>query len=342
MTRSFLPLPHSTANEPSGGRDRHSSFVVREGDEQVMPESLDGMPSQGNVTRRTALHVAAGSAVALAAAGLGALLLRERAPGGPATPNVAVRPTQTASPTPTSTATPTASPSPTPSSTVIPSPELPTCTALPPSTTTITMAWHGTPNERKVGITVDDFDHVSVVRDRLLDILGRNPDSRVTVFPIGRNIPLLNNDIPNLWRRLLNGGHEIGYHSLEHQRLAGATVDELREDIRRFNALIGEAVGDPSFMVRYARAPFGDHGDDPANFREIARELSIVWVLWEVIPIPALSDFRLEEPTSIQNGDIALFHDNWQEIDYLEPYMQVCRERGFEMVSLSGLRLFGD
>lgn len=175
-----------------------------------------------------------------------------------------------------------------------------------------------------------------------MDILSRNPDVKVTLFPIGCNIPLLSNEIPGIWRRLLDAGHEIGYHSLEHTRLAGATVGELREEILQFNTLVGEAIGTPSYRVRYARAPFGDHGDDPANFREIAEEMNIIWVLWQVIPVPALSQFSLEEPNSIQNGDIALFHDNWQEIDQLELYIQMCRERGFEMVSLSGLRLFGD
>ena len=162
------------------------------------------------------------------------------------------------------------------------------------------------------------------------------------MFPIGRYIPLLDNESPNIWRRLLDAGHEIGYHSLGHTRLAGATVDELREEIAQFNTLVGEAVGDPAFRVRYARAPFGDLGNDPTNFREAAHELGIIWVLWQSIPIPALSSFRLEESDSIRNGDIALFHDNWQEIDYLEPYMQACRERRFEMVTLSGLHLFGD
>jgi peptidoglycan/xylan/chitin deacetylase (PgdA/CDA1 family) len=282
------------------------------------------------------------SATAMAALGLGVFLQRsdERtANTEQATAHDAVNRALT----PTNTTSPTIIPSPSPTSTITPSPTQPTPTVLPPMTTSITMAWHGNPAEHKVGITIDDFDHTPVIRDRLLDILSRNPDTKVTMFPIGRNVPLLNNDVPNMWRRLLESGHEIGYHSLEHKRLAGATVDALREEILQFNSLVGEVIGDPSFRVRFARAPFGDYGANPENFREVARELTIVWVLWQVIPIPTLApSFWLEAPDSIQNGDIALFHDTWQETDYLEPYIRACREREFEMVTLSGLELFGD
>ncbi len=307
-----------------------------------MPENVRGTSSQERVTRRTALRAAMGGGVALAAASLGMLLQRRTETRGTATADADAYAIPTASPTPTITASPTLPPTPTPSPTHTPFPVPPTCTAQPPLETPITMAWHGAPNERKVGITIDDFDHAPVVRNRLLDILERNPDARVTVFPIGRNIPLLNNEIPDLWRRLLDVGHEIGYHSIDHWLMAGATTDELRADITLFNAVVCEAIGDSSFMIRYARAPFGNHGDDPASFREVAGELGIVWILWQVIPVPGLSDFRLGEPDSIQNGDIVLFHDTWQEIDHLEPYIRTCRERGFEMVPLSALRLFGD
>jgi peptidoglycan/xylan/chitin deacetylase (PgdA/CDA1 family) len=203
----------------------------------------------------------------------------------------------------------------------------------------MTVAYRGNPNERTVAITIDDFDS-AVVWPEVMRALDRNPDAKVTLFPIGRNIPRLNGERPDIWRGLLAGGHEIGYHSLEHTRLAGATVEHLRNEISQFNALVAEAVGDPGFRVRWCRAPFGDHGEDWTNFRTAAAEMGVIWVLWQTTPSWVTYDIYASD--SVRNGDIALFHDRWQDFSRLEPYMQVCRERGFRMVTLSGMSLVGD
>lgn len=321
-------------------------------------------PGEDTINRRTVLIVSAGGLAAAIAASLVSLLSRRaeathasapgkgtevaritRTPTPTDTPTPT--PTPTATDTPTSTATPTPTDTPTPTSTPT-STLLPTSTPMleetvspaePPPAMPMTIAYRGAPDERKVAITIDDFDS-AVVWPEALAALRRNPDVRVTLFPIGRNIPRLNGESPGIWRGLLDAGHEIGYHSLEHTRLAGATVEQLRDEISRFNALVAEAVGDPGFRVRYCRAPFGDHGDDPTNFRVVAAEMGVIWVLWQTTP--SWVTFEIDAPDSVRNGDISLFHDRWQDYSRLEPYMQVCRERGFEMVSLSGLRLIGD
>jgi peptidoglycan/xylan/chitin deacetylase (PgdA/CDA1 family) len=319
-------------------------------------------PEDHAISRRTALVVTA-SAVTAAAASLAALLLRRseaahvsepgkgtevarmtRTPTPTNTPTPTATSTPTSTPTPTATATPAPTDTPTPTSTLrpasTPAPQEPAATpvALPPAMP-MTFAYRGDPDERKVAITIDDFDS-AVVWPEVLGALRRNPDAKVTVFSIGRNIPRLNGERPGIWRELLDAGHEIGYHSLEHTRLAGATVEQLRDEISRFNTLAAEAVGDSGFRVRFCRAPFGDHGDDWTNFRVVAAEMGVIWVLWQTTP--SWVTFDIDAPDSVRNGDIALFHDRWQDYSRLEPYMQVCRERGFEMVTLSGLRLIGD
>lgn len=341
-------------------------------------ENLTETTPQSNIDRRTVLRVGVGGVIALVAASLGISLFRRDEPiyaSEPAKGTELIRmtrtptltPSSTATYTPTTTNTPTATPTSTPSatptdtSTPLPtntSPPTPTSTStltvtgspegtIGPTTPTatgatitISFADRGAPWEPKVAITIDDFNDVTVVRDALLVFLGENPDVKITAFPVGRNISYLEGHIPGIWRGLLDAGHEIGYHSLYHTNLADATPEDIRDEIVRFNELVGTAIGNPGFRVKFCRAPYGDYGETRANFRTVSEELGVIWVLWRTSP--SWSDFSVDDPGAIGNGDIALFHDRWQDMERLGPYVEACRVRGMAMVTLSQMTLIGD
>ena len=83
---------------------------------------------------------------------------------------------------------------------------------------------------------------VSVVRagtERILEQLARH-GVRSTFFVLGEVI----RDHPDLVRRMIAEGHEIGCHGMHHEPLWHTTRDGFREELRQFRAIAREHLGD--------------------------------------------------------------------------------------------------
>ena len=82
----------------------------------------------------------------------------------------------------------------------------------------------------------------SVVRagtERILEQLRRH-GVRATFFVLGEVI----RDHPDLVRRMVAEGHEIGCHGMHHQPLWSSNRDDFREELRQFRAIVREHLGD--------------------------------------------------------------------------------------------------
>jgi len=215
----------------------------------------------------------------------------------------------------------------------------PTPTFAPPSDLNqgVLFANRGDPEEAKLAITIDDFAYPQVVADQLWPMLRKNPDLKLTLFPIGDRIPVVENVNPGFWRWALEQGHEIGFHSMHHDDLGQATADDLLAEVLQFNHAVGLAVGDASFRARYGRPPYGNYGDR-TQFVQVGAQSGMTWILWSTVPSSA-DALSLALPEAITPGDVALFHVRWQDMAKLQPYLDACRKRGLEFVTLSHMRL---
>lgn len=262
----------------------------------------------------------------------------------PTTSNLAAADTPTlAAPDPTATLSPVPTPTalPVPSATAIATPISPTTTPVDPNAG-ILFAEQGDPDEPQVAITIDDFIYSDVIEYWLIDFLRQNPDVKVTMFPVGKRVPEIEAQFPGIWREWLEAGHEIGFHSINHERMDLMAPEQLRTQIVEFNRLVGEAVGDADFRVRWARVTYGNYGGDRTLFAQIAEEFGLTWVRWSVIPSHSSYVghlYGMQFPDAIHNGDIALFHVRWIDQYWLERYVEECRRRGIRMVTLSEMRL---
>lgn len=236
-------------------------------------------------------------------------------------------------------ATEVPSPTTTPAPTAIPTPTG-TPTPVDPNAD-IWFTERGVPGQNKVALTIDDFIMSDVVYWWMIDYLDENPDVKLTMFPVGNRVPAIEEQNPGVWRKWLDVGNEIGYHTMNHVNLSEVGYEFLRADIIEFNRTVGEAVGDPEFRVRYARAPWGAYSGDRAIFEQAAQEFGITWVLWSVIPSHANyigKTYGLDFPDAVHDGDIALFHVRWQDQYWMEKFVDELRRRGLEMVTLSELQ----
>ncbi len=123
----------------------------------------------------------------------------------------------------------------------------------------------------ELALTFDDGPNPAWT-PQLLDHLAEY-NIHATFFLVGRYAQV----VPDLVRRIQQGGHLIGNHSWSHPNLAFTAAAKVREELRTTQDALAQITGQP---IRYFRPPFGARR--PYVLRT-ARDLGMEPVLWNAI-----------------------------------------------------------
>jgi peptidoglycan/xylan/chitin deacetylase (PgdA/CDA1 family) len=193
----------------------------------------------------------------------------------------------------------------------------------------------------RVALTFDDGP--SRWTPLVLDLL-REHEMRATFFVIGTRV----REHPDLARRIVAEGHELGSHTLTHPRLTEIPDDEVRAEIQGGQDAVEEVLGE---APRLFRAP-GFH----VGRRELAivEELGLEAVFAHVDP----QDWRPERDShaifhlvlrELRDGAIVDLHDGYPPpptrsrddctptVEALRTLLPGLRERGYELVCITEL-----
>jgi polysaccharide deacetylase family protein (PEP-CTERM system associated) len=108
--------------------------------------------------------------------------------------------------------------------------------------------WHHSEVNRGAG---DARGRESIVRrgtEQILELLGRH-GLRSTFFVLGCVV----REHPDLIRRMVDEGHELACHGMEHRPVWRATPETFRDELREFRQVVTDALGE--FPVIGFRAP---------------------------------------------------------------------------------------
>jgi peptidoglycan/xylan/chitin deacetylase (PgdA/CDA1 family) len=153
----------------------------------------------------------------------------------------------------------------------------------------------------RAALTFDDGPG-SDATPRVLDELGQL-DVVATFFVLGAEV----RDAPELARRIVDGGHELGLHGFAHPRYDLLSAAQAREDLEQGLEAIESAAGvRPSWF----RPPYGKLSD-ATHQACLSMNLKIAywsaWGLdWEDIDANAIST---EVTANLSDGAIVLLHD---------------------------------
>lgn len=182
-----------------------------------------------------------------------------------------------------------------------------------------------------VAITFDDGPHPQNT-PRLLDIL-RARNIKATFYVIGRSVDLH----PQIVRRTVAEGHEIGNHSHTHRLLSKLGDSELRMEMSRCQDAIGRAAG---VRPRTMRPPYG--GLTQRQRELVHAEFGYPTILWSVDPL----DWKRPGPSVVTSrilsgaspGGIILGHDlHSQTVDAMPATLDGLLRRGYQFVTVSQL-----
>jgi peptidoglycan-N-acetylglucosamine deacetylase len=123
---------------------------------------------------------------------------------------------------------------------------------------------------RKVWLTFDDGPHPEYT-DRVLDVLQSYGIS-ATFFVLGASVDRWGTTV---LERMGTEGHSIGNHAYSHTDLTSLTENEVRDEIKRTEAMIGRLPN----AEKVFRPPYGASS---RTVDRVARELDYRKVLWNV------------------------------------------------------------
>jgi peptidoglycan/xylan/chitin deacetylase (PgdA/CDA1 family) len=195
--------------------------------------------------------------------------------------------------------------------------------------------FHRGPREgRDLALTFDDGP--SNETPRFLDLLAEY-ELRATFFVCGANVERR----PELARRVVAEGHEIGNHTQNHPCLLGLPAARVREEVLRAQSGIEDATG---VSPRLFRPPFGIRAP---SLPAVLAEASLLAVHWTVIgndwkwPSYRIAARVLD---GAGPGGIICLHDGYgvapvadrgETLDALEQTLPLLLHQGYRMVTAS-------
>lgn len=185
--------------------------------------------------------------------------------------------------------------------------------------------------EPYVAMTFDDGPSAENT-PRLLDIL-KDRDIKATFFMIGENAA----KFPEIVKRVLAEGHEIGNHSWSHPQLSKMTDDEVRQQIQKTQDAITQACG---YTPKLLRPPYGAF---TTRQRRWANDIfGVKIIFWDVDPL----DWKILDSAHVESeilkqtkpGSIILSHDiHKTTVDAMPQTLDTLLANGFKFVTVSKL-----
>jgi peptidoglycan/xylan/chitin deacetylase (PgdA/CDA1 family) len=167
---------------------------------------------------------------------------------------------------------------------------------------------------------------------RLLEMLKQR-DIKATFFLIGQNVA----SNPDLVRRILAEGHEIGNHSWTHPQLSKLSDQRVSSEITKTQDAIKDASG---FTPTLLRPPYG--AITPRQREWIENQFGLSIILWSVDPFdwkrPGASVITQRILTQARPGAIILSHDiHKQTVDAMPATLDGLMRKGFKFLTVSQL-----
>lgn len=192
----------------------------------------------------------------------------------------------------------------------------------------------GSADRRWVAFTFDDGPD-DVYTPRVLDEL-RRAGARATFFVTAAQARAH----PQVLRRIVAEGHEVGNHGEDHALLTGRDAAWLEAKLRRADALLRSRTGRP---VRWFRPAYGAFDAEVLRVADALRYRTVLWSVdtrdWQGLPA---ADVIANSLAGLHNGAIILNHsatgpgrDLSGTPEALPELIAELRSRGYRLVTLS-------
>jgi polysaccharide deacetylase family sporulation protein PdaB len=195
--------------------------------------------------------------------------------------------------------------------------------------------WKISTEEKVIALTFDDGPNLEYT-PKILDLL-KQYQSKATFFVIGEHVE----KYPQLVRREVFEGHELGNHTFTNRYSKKQTIKQVQNEIFAAQNAIYSVTGE---MPHLFRPPGGFLNDAIINVSKQEGYKIVMWT-WDEDSRdwskPGIKKIVSKVLNNAHNGDIILFHDHTsghsQTVGALKIVIPELKKRGFRFVTISDL-----
>lgn len=198
------------------------------------------------------------------------------------------------------------------------------------------VVWEIPNREKVIAFTFDDGPDPEETT-QILDLL-KQYDAKATFFVVGKQVE----KHPELVRREVAEGHELGNHTYDHAYFnRGSSAETIASQLLRTQEAIFKATGKKSYLFR---PPGGYYSDRMIETCKKNGYLVVMWSwhqdTWDWNR-PGVKKIVNKVLGNARNGDIVLMHDHVegrsQTVDALKEILPELKKRGYRFVTVSEL-----
>ena len=185
----------------------------------------------------------------------------------------------------------------------------------------------------RVALTIDDC-YLSYILEKMENALAEYPEMRVTFFPTGEALLSTEGKLPGIWKRLVERGHDIGYHSFYHDNLQVFSNENALLDYDMWVGALKKVLGKEP-RVHFARPPFGNVSP---TFLTLCKQRGLVCTMWSW----GWGGTEVEDTVKYtvpktKNGDIVLLHTRSVDAGVILEGLPWLKQQGLQAVTLRQL-----
>lgn len=176
-----------------------------------------------------------------------------------------------------------------------------------------------------------DLGYEAGYTSKILDALKEN-NVQGTFFITAHYV----NTASDLVQRMIDEGHIVGNHTVNHKSMPSLSDDELTTEVMNLHQAVFEKYG---YEMKYLRPPKGEYSERTLGLCERLGYKNVMWsfgyVDWDEKKQPSEDDAMDKIISNLHNGEIMLLHATSKtNADIMDKMIKKVQEDGYEFRSL--------
>lgn len=176
-----------------------------------------------------------------------------------------------------------------------------------------------------------DLGYEAGYTEKILDSLKEN-NVKATFFITSHYV----NTAPDLVKRMIEEGHIVGNHTVNHKSMPSLSDEEIKEEVMQLHQVIYEKY---NYEMKYIRPPKGEYSERTLSLCEKLGYITVMWsfayVDWDEKKQPNESEALDKITSNLHNGEIMLLHATSKtNADIMDRMIKKIKEDGYEIRSL--------
>lgn len=188
----------------------------------------------------------------------------------------------------------------------------------------------GNKENKKIYLTFDE-GYEAGYTPQILSTLKEN-DVKATFFITAHFV----NTQPELVQQMINEGHIVGNHTVNHKSMPDLTEEQIRKEVMDLHQVINEKFG---YEMKYIRPPKGEYSQYSLQVTNKLGYTTVMWSFayedWNEDKQPDETAAKKKVLDNLHNGEIMLLHGNSKtNTNILDSIIKEAKNMGYEFKSL--------